>query len=360
MFRFHKVTGTAAICLAALHPMFLYGTGVLDVVAEAGRAWAEAIGALALLALAVIVCASLWRIFLGLSFEKWRGIHQLTFVAVVVVTAHSQILGVEVNEGWPRCFWLAVVALYAATFVWVKFIKPARLWRRAFVVAEVKEVNYNTCNLALKPRSGEVFDYAPGQFAFITLKRQGFRTEEHHFTLSSSPARKDAITFTIKSSGDFTATINKTKPGDIGMIDGPYGHFSHALYPAEDIVMIAGGIGITPMLGMLRYMADTGDKRAIVLIWGNRSEKDIVFRDEIDAMPARLNLRVHHVLSSQPDWPGEKGKVDEALLKRLLTEQDRRARVFLCGPPIMMNLVTASLRKIGFSANRIHTERFSL
>lgn len=360
IFRFHKVMGAAAVCLAALHPTLLYGTGVIDEFSEAGLAWAEGVGALALVVLAVIACTSLWRIFLGLSFETWRGIHQLTFVAVVVVTVHSQILGRGVNSGWPRYFWLTVVALYAATFVWVKIIKPRRLWRQAFVVADVTQVNYNTCNLTLKPRKGEAFGYMPGQFAFITLKRQGMRTEEHHFTLSSSPARKDAITFTIKNSGDFTATMSQTKAGDTAMIDGPYGHFSHAPHPTGDLVMIAGGIGITPLLSMLRYMADTGDRRSIVLIWGNRSEKDIVFRGEIDALPARLNLRVHHVLSNQPDWPGEKGKVDDALLGRLLTEKDRKARVFLCGPPIMMKLVSASLRRLGFPAKRIHTERFAL
>jgi len=360
MFRFHKAMGATAFCLAALHPMLLYGTGVTEAFAERGFVWAEAVGAAALLIMAVIACTSLWRIFLNLSFETWRGIHQLTFIVVVVVVMHSQVLGAEVNTGWPRYFWFAIVALYAATFAWVKFVKPSRLWKNTCVVTDVKQLNYNTCNLTLKPRSGEVFDYMPGQFSFITLKRKGMRTEEHHFTLSSSPIRRDALSFTIKNCGDFTATINQTKPGDIAMLDGPYGRFSHVLHPEGDLVMIAGGIGITPIFGMLRYMADIGDKRAILLIWGNRSEKDIVFREEFDALASRLDLRICHVMSNQPDWTGEKGKVDEALLKRLLTERDMNARVFLCGPPLMMKFVTVSLRKAGFTSARIHTERFAL
>lgn len=87
---------------------------------------------------------------------------------------------------------------------------------------------------------------------------------------------------------------------------------------------------------------------------------DSVFRDELDALASRLDLRICHVMSNQPDWTGEKGKVDEALLKRLLTERDMNARVFLCGPPLMMKFVTASLRRAGFRRAMIHTERFAL
>jgi len=360
MFRFHRVMGATAAVLAATHPMLLFATGVVEEFAEE-MLWVEMIGAAALAMVAVVVCTSLWRIFLNLSFETWRGIHQLTFVVVVLVIVHSQILGGDVNTGWPRIVWFVVVAAYAATFIWVKFVKPASLWKRHLVVTDVKQVTHDTCNLVLKPKDGEVFDYMPGQFAFITLKRKGLRTEEHHFTLSSSPARKDTISFTIKASGDFTATINQTKVGDIAMIDGPYGRFSHLLHPPGDLVMIAGGIGITPILGMLRYMADVSDGRSVLLIWGNKTEKDIVFRDEFEALKTRLpNLRLHHVMSGQPDWAGEKGRVDDALLNRLLTERDRKARVFLCGPPVMMRLVTASLVRRGVKASRIHTERFAL
>jgi predicted ferric reductase len=226
---------------------------------------------------------------------------------------------------------------------------------------DVREVSYNVTNLTLKPTDSEVFHYMPGQFAFITLKRKGFGTEEHHFTLTSSPARRDAISFTIKASGDFTGTINQTKVGDIAYIDGPYGEFSHVAHRAGDLVMIAGGIGITPFLGMLRYVADTGDNRSIMLIWGNRTEKDIVFREEFEALRTRLpNLRICHVMSAQPDWPGEKGKVDESILGRVLAGCDRKTRVFLCGPPPMMDLVKDALARLKFCRRRIHTERFRL
>jgi len=82
---------------------------------------------------------------------------------------------------------------------------------------------------------------------------------------------------------------------------------------------------------------------------------------DFEALKTRLpNLRICHVMSDQLDWPGERGKVDESLLGRVLAGCDRETRVFLCGPPSMMDLATKALTRQGFCHRRIHTERFSL
>ena len=146
-------------------------------------------------------------------------------------------------------------------------------------------------------------------------------------------------------------------------MDGPYGLFSHLARAPQPgpLVMIAGGIGITPILSMLRHMAAAADERPVTLIWGNRREADIVYRQELHAMAAGpLNLRIHHVLSQQPDWPGPTGFVNAPLLQRLLTTEELGGHVFLCGPPPMMASVRRALRSIGVPGRRIHTERFAL
>ncbi len=124
--------------------------------------------------------------------------------------------------------------------------------------------------------------------------------------------------------------------------------------------MIAGGIGITPILSMLRHMAATGDDRPVTLIWGNRREDDIVYRKELEALAAgRMNLRIHHVLSEQESWPGLTGFVDAPLLGRVLSDEQLRGQVFLCGPPVMMASVGRALRSMNVPRRRIHTERFA-
>jgi ferredoxin-NADP reductase len=108
---------------------------------------------------------------------------------------------------------------------------------------------------------------------------------------------------TIKESGDFTSTIGRIKPGDLAAVHGPFGRFSHALHPeCDDLVFVAAGIGITPLMSMLRYMRDRGERHRVLLVYANRGTADIVFRSELDLIesggfPA---LKTIHVLSRPP------------------------------------------------------------
>jgi predicted ferric reductase len=205
--------------------------------------------------------------------------------------------------------------------------------------------------------------WLPGQFAFLTIHRSHAPFEEHPFTISSASATQDSLIFTIKNLGDYTATIGQTREGDRVTVDGPYGRFSHLLLAKENepLLFIAGGVGITPMLAMLRHMRDSGDQRDVLLVWANRRKEDIILQEELDEM-SRLNPRLQTVitLSDEAHWLGEKGYVDRALLSRLLEKGDRGRRVFLCGPPPMMRMARKALIKEGFSPLRIHEERFSL
>jgi ferredoxin-NADP reductase len=129
----------------------------------------------------------------------------------------------------------------------------------------------------------------------------------------------------------------------------------------ERIVFIAGGIGITPLLSMLRYIAQTDSRKSVTLIWANRSIRDTFLPDEFEnILHAMPNLKIHHIMSHQPDYPGMKGYLNETILKELLSPVLHSAMVFLCGPPVMMKLIKYSLRKIGFAKNQIITENFAL
>ena len=155
-------------------------------------------------------------------------------------------------------------------------------------VVEVRRENYNVCTLKLRPTAGYRGDgHLPGQFHFITLYRQGLPIEEHPFTISSGPAADGSLASTIKESGDFTRTIMKTAVGDRVGVRGSFVRFSHVLHPDEDdLVFIAGGVGITPLMSMLRYMRDRGEHRRVLLIYANRDPSAIVFHDELEAIEA--------------------------------------------------------------------------
>lgn len=154
------------------------------------------------------------------------------------------------------------------------------------------------------------------------------------------------------------------KPGQRVYVDGPFGAFSIDRHPhAEEYVFIAGGIGITPIMSMLRTLADRGDRRPLTLLYANRMWEGVTFREEIAELEQRLNLRVVHILSAaHKSWEGERGRITPALLERHLLMPQRRdsQEVFICGPKPMMDAVERSLVSLGISVGDFHSERFDL
>ncbi len=125
--------------------------------------------------------------------------------------------------------------------------------------------------------------------------------------------------------------------------------------------MIAGGIGITPMLSMLRYMADHDDQRKITLIWSNQTPEHIVLPRAFEKLTVRLKgLRIEHVMTRALEYTGQQGRLDRPRLKRLLSDCSRTAAVFVCGPDQMMKAVRHGLVSLGFERRMVFMERFSL
>jgi ferredoxin-NADP reductase len=112
-------------------------------------------------------------------------------------------------------------------------------------------------------------------------------------------------------------------------------------------------------MSMLRYLRDTRDTRPVALVYGSKTAKDILFRDELADMPN--NVHVTHVLSSpEGDWDGHEGYVNTELLRQEVGGLLGQADLFLCGPPVMMQKVIQSVKELGVAGSRIHYERFTI
>jgi predicted ferric reductase len=361
---FHRFLGLSLAILVSLHPLFMFVSPSEEIGPFRLAIWPKLLGIFLLIGLWAGVCAALWRRFLSLGYQNWHLMHRVgMFSAMVIFTFHAWNVTGDFHHGWPFYSLAAALLLYGALFFWTIVLKPMLLRRRLFTVTRVEPVGNNVHAVELVPGDGEMFSYAPGQFAFVTFLSEALPVERHHWTLSSTPTKPESCTLTIKCSGDFTALLGRLKPGERAVVDGPYGLFSflaHVRNPGDELIMISGGIGITPMLSMLRYMADTGDRRKVTLIWSNRTKADILCREELEEMKGKLpNFAIHHVLTQQKDWEGQTGRLTAETLERLLSGCDRGASVFVCGPPPMMDATCRNLKGLEFKGSRIHKEKFS-
>jgi predicted ferric reductase len=186
--------------------------------------------------------------------------------------------------------------------------------------------------------------------------------EEHPFTIASpatAPWRKE---FTIKALGDFSELVAGLRPGRPVHLDGPHGAFTTDGSRSDGFVFIAAGVGITPMLSMLRTLAARGDGRPMVLVVAGRTAEDLLHRRESDAW-RNLDLRVVEVLKDPPrSWNGHAGRLTEEVLDSALPERRTRWHrdYFICGPSSMVEATTRMLGAWGVHERRIHTELFDV
>jgi len=350
----HRPFGIAGYVLLVLHPTSLLLADIVD----GNRLTFDGpkiVGALNLSVLTAAVGAALLYRVLSLRYQTWKAVHWANYVVLPIALAHSLGGGTDLTAQPLRGFWLALGGMYAA-------VLAGKLWtwiqtrRHPYRVADVVQETHNTWSLSFE---GRKVPHKPGQFLFVRLIRDGRLSDSHPFTICSSPT-EERLSVTIKESGDFASTVGQTETGDRAYIDAPYGVFSCVDVDAPALLLIAGGIGITPLISMLRSLRDTGADRRVLLVWSNQTEDDIAFRDELEQLAAQMpSLQIVHVLSRQQDWPGEKGHVDAELLARYAKGLED-PEVFVCGPPQMIGSVLRALRRIGVPGRRVHSERFAL
>jgi ferredoxin-NADP reductase len=169
------------------------------------------------------------------------------------------------------------------------------------------------------------------------------------------------VCFSANEAGDFTQSLKHREPGTFAWIEGPYGSFVPDPDSDVDLFLVAGGIGITPMMSMLRTFRQQDDQRRIILLYANPDLEQAAFYEELESLQGELNLEVIHVVENPPDdWTGESGLIDDALLTRYLDRLDDPVQYMTCGPEPVMDQVESVLRSRGIDWRRIFSERFEI
>lgn len=359
----HRICGMTSVILLFAHgPVYLFQRMV----------WAGGlflyfpddmpivIASIGFVLLLMLAGTAAFRSALRIPYDKWKYLHRLTYVLYPVFFLHAMILGTTIRSSLlVYVQFLLMFALVLLSWVWRIYLY-IRSRKRSYLLSSVSRLNHNVTQFAF---AGPEMEHKPGQFAYLRLKSGGKMLPAHPFTISSSPVQSD-IAFTVKSSGDFTSVMPTLSVGAEAHIEGPYGRFSYVNFSQDSsLLWIAGGVGITPMLSMLRLLRTDDPDRAIILLWGNKTAEDVFLQEELIEIQSDMrNLTIVHVFSQEKgELLGEReikrGHIDRACIREYVNHPEAY-EVFLCGPPNMVAKLLPELKHSGFQSRKIHTERF--
>ncbi|GAB3067727.1 ferredoxin reductase family protein [Pedococcus soli] len=365
LLRQHRALALVAVALVAAHVVFVLahsdeGLGVFDLRTAPPRVWAASVATIALLAMVGLAISRRSR---SPRYEGWRLVHVLLANTVVLATTlHVVWLQDLTRHDLGRIWFEGLGTLMLAVIVYRWVWRPMRARRNAYVVDQVVD-GPGATSVVLHASGHTGVPFRPGQFAWLKIGASPFVFEEHPFTIASAATEPWRKEFAIKPLGDFTEILAGLRPGRRVYLDGPHGSFTLDGLRSSAFVFIAGGVAVTPMLSMLRTLADRGDRRRAVLIVAGRTADDLLHRADHEHLDARLDLHVVEILEEPPqDWRGEVGWLTEAVLHAAIPQQRVPGRVdfFICGPAPMVAATVRILDDLGVASRRVHTELFDV
>jgi len=356
MTRWHRVVARAVMALIVIHAWAAtsawaasrhqgMATALRKVLGLPGLA-AATVGTILLVVVAIASARMARR---RLSYERWHAVHLLAYVGVALAFTH-QLAGPDLAG--HRVLQVGWALLYVDVFALVvhhRVLAPLRRAQRhrTRVVAVTPEspdvVSIDIAGLRL-----EEFDAQAGQFfRWRFLTPDHWRTA-HPFSLSAVPTNT-RLRLTVKALGDGSTGLQLVEPGTWVVAEGPYGAMTPARRTRPDVLLIAGGVGITPMRALFEALP-IAPGQDLTLLYRTRPDA-VVFRDELDAVARERGAHVHYLVDQRTTFT-------PAMLSWFapnLTERD----VYLCGPPGMTDAVRVALRRAGLPDEQLHEERFA-
>ncbi|MGC5034871.1 ferredoxin reductase family protein [Streptomyces sp. DT190] len=354
----HRWNGFSVLWLLLAHLVFIVlgyaEASSLDPVnqlvdlAETVEGVLRAIVALALVIVVGVVSARSAR--RRLAYETWHFIHLYTYVAVVLAFTHQVAAGTTFTSSpAAKAYWYSLWGAALAAVFAGRLVLP--LWRnlrhRLRVTAVVPE-NDDVVSVYVTGRDLDRLPARAGQFFLWRFLTKDRWWQANPFSLSAAPDGR-TLRLTVKGAGDGSAALRHLEPGTRVFAEGPYGAFTALHRTRPDALLIAGGVGVTPIRALLEELHGH-----TVVIHRVASDRDAVLHDELRDLALARGAELH--LVTGPPVPDRLAAGELARLVPDLAGRD----VYLCGPPPMMKAVLGSLRELGVPGPQIHFERFSL
>ncbi len=348
----HKKIGFFLGVFLISHPILLtigyaqsknisYITQFIDFITK----WNGVFGAaIALLIIVFIAIISIKKYRTKISYEVWYFLHLPLYVVVAIAFGHQINTG-DMSSGGAMFYWFLINLVTIGILIFYRFLRPIYLFfRHSFRIEKIVQENTNVYSIYITGKNMSQYRFQSGQYANLIFLQKKM-TFHHPFSFSDAYNGK-YLRFTIKSSGDFTSKIEKLKIGTRVFIDGPFGVFILNKLVNNKAVFIAGGIGITPILSMIKSIHNT---KNAVLLYSNKSEADINFwheisKSQIESHYFNTSLGVHNRISI------------EKIIEICPDYKDRD--FYLCGPVQMTINLLKHLKKVGVTYEQIHFEKF--
>ncbi|MFN3866069.1 MAG: ferric reductase-like transmembrane domain-containing protein [Demequina sp.] len=356
----HARIGPVAIILLLVHLVLMTSmTGIYDgrsfvaqSLAWADYGWFMLFAQIAGAAFVVVLVTSLAAVRLRWRYERWHAVHMLVYVGVAFAVPHQFLEGSTFRAGGAAWwFWAALWTVSIGSFVAFRLVRPLVLMRRLGLTVETVQPHADgSTTVTLTGRELGRLRASAGQFFLWRFLAPGLRSQSHPYSLSAAPS--DRLRITVKGSGDGSARVRALTPGTRVLAEGPLGVFTYAARTRTSLLLVAAGIGVTPVRAMLEEAAPGDD---ITVVIRARSRDDAPLLEEVEELAAKRGARLELVLGPRGDTWGSRA-VPGSL--RDLVERPGDTDVYICGPRPWALQVEADAVAAGFHRDAVHREEF--